>query len=264
MDTAGYARSVRVVVALGVAIVVLSALSIALRSGGTDEFDAGAWAWATSTTAHVPEPEPEIPGTATTLPEGPALPDTPQLPGAACTTPGASTPTGRFIPVEVSTGATSGPGTLRVRVEVEQGVTVDPGCFASTIETILGDERGWAAGDVRSFVLAHENPDIIVTLADGATVDRLCAPFPSEGVSTCWNGSRVVISAQRWADGSDGFDDADRARVYEVNHGIGLALGHRVTDCPAADALAPVMMHQADGASPCVANPWPASTDVQR
>lgn len=248
--------------ALGVAIVVLSAISIALRNGGTDEFDAGAWTWATSTTVATPGPEPTT--TPTTLPPGPALPATPQPPGAACTTAGASTPTGVFIPVEVTTGATSSPATLRVRVEVEQGLSVDAGCFASTVETILADERGWAAGGVRSFVLAHEHPDIIVTLVGPDTLDRLCAPFPSGGVSTCWNGSRVLISASRWATGSDGFDDGDRARVYEVNHGIGLALGHQVVECPEAGAPAPVMMLQADGAAPCVPNPWPATTDVRR
>ena len=249
----------RAVTALTAAIVVLAAVSIAIRNEG-DGFAANAWAWATtSTTSPTAGPsDPEVPPA---LPDTPTMPSEPAEPGEACTAWEAGDRTGRLRRVGIERTGPTPPGAVRVAVDVEEGVRVDPGCFAAVVHATLSDERGWIADGLHTFALVDDRPAFAVTLASPETMARLCAPLATDEREACWNGSRAVLDANLWVGGSVGFQDPARARTHQLNHAIGLALGLEETACPGNGLLAPVMMRQANGADPCLPNPWPAGAD---
>jgi ssRNA-specific RNase YbeY (16S rRNA maturation enzyme) len=101
-----------------------------------------------------------------------------------------------------------------------------------------------------------------VTLASPRTTDRLCLPFPTNGIFSCYMAGRAVLNAQRWRHGAAAYAGGLRDyRTYMVNHEVGHALGHSHASCPGAGRRAPVMMQQTKGAAPCKANPWPLPSE---
>lgn len=175
--------------------------------------------------------------------------------------------TGTFAPADFPAGI--GPNaagrTVRFSVEIEGGVITDPTAFAGAVAAILLDARGWQSLDGIRFepisaarVAAGERVDVRVTLASPYTVDRLCAPLPTNGVLSCWNGSRAVINAVRWRDGAATYGtDLVNYRTYLISHEVGHGVGHHHASCPAPGRRAPVMVQQTISLGGCTAWPWP-------
>lgn len=147
-------------------------------------------------------------------------------------------------------------------VEVEGGLPVDPDCFARVVELTLGDRRGWLASGRYAFRRVSAEPGVIVTLASPATVDAHCLPLRTNGIFSCWNGSRAMLNYDRWERGVEHFPDLIEYRTYQINHEFGHGLGFGHVDCPRAGVPAPVMMQQTKGVGGCVPNGWPTVTEL--
>jgi hypothetical protein len=150
----------------------------------------------------------------------------------------------------------SGPASaLRFAVEVEGGLRVDRTAFAEHVAATLLDRRSWGVALRR---VGSGRVHFRVTLASPATTDRLCAPLATNGVFSCAQGGRAVLSAERWRRGAAAYrGNRARYRVYMINHEVGHLLGRGHAACPGSGQPAPVMMQQTKGVAPCRPNPWP-------
>jgi hypothetical protein len=174
----------------------------------------------------------------------------------------------------------SGPGTFTVapgqgavvgragplqhyRVAVEDGIGVDPAEFASDVETILGDPRGWTAGgDLRLQRVADKTAaNFTVYLATPATSEQMCRAggMETEKYTNCRRSDgAVVINLARWLTAVPGYGaPLDVYRAYAINHEVGHQLGQWHELCPSPGQPAPVMQQQTLGLQGCVANAWP-------
>ena len=162
-----------------------------------------------------------------------------------------------------SAGGVAGTGPrVRYTVEVAPGIDVDPDALAAEVRAALHDPRSWARDWTLEQVADPARARIRVVLADPTTVDLLCARagLDTAGIYSCWNGTFAALNAWRWDNGADGFDDLAVYRTYLVNHEVGHGLGRGHVGCPAAGALAPVMMQQSKGLDDCRPNGWPYPT----
>jgi hypothetical protein len=165
----------------------------------------------------------------------------------------------------VAAGGTPAPGSgppKTVRVEVERGLPIDHDAFATFVMSTLNDARGWGARGAVTFARTDGAADIRVVLASAATVDAMCAPLRTNGKWSCGRYGHAALNADRWVHGSDAFNEASGGhlllyRQYLVNHEVGHLLGHQHTGCPAAGAVAPVMLQQSITLAGCVPNGWP-------
>lgn len=169
-----------------------------------------------------------------------------------------SKPTGKLRVVPGS-GRARGPGApLRFMVEVEGGLDVDRRAFATRVERVLFDKRGWRAGGVSLKRVDSGRAAFRVALASRGLTDRLCAPLATAGLYSCYQGGRAVLNSWRWKNGADAYGRRiHRYRIYMINHEVGHALGHGHTVCPAPGRRAPVMMQQTISIGACRPNPWP-------
>ncbi|MFI6942199.1 DUF3152 domain-containing protein [Streptomyces sp. NPDC050418] len=167
-------------------------------------------------------------------------------------------------------GAAKAPGAGRkwtYRVDVEKGLGLDGGLFAEAVQKTLNDDRSWAHKGERTFErVADGDADFVITLASRGTTAEWCK---KSGLDTTVDNvscdsaatDRVMINADRWAQGAETYGDAIFAyRQMLINHEVGHRLGFNHVTCSADGALAPVMQQQtkfleADGIS-CRANPW--------
>lgn len=156
-----------------------------------------------------------------------------------------------------------GEGPLRTfTVEVEPGAGHAPADVAAVAEAALFDPRSWTARGERS-VQRIDDPaaaSVRVVLASPATVDRFCGRvgLGTGGIYSCWDGRRAMLNLDRYDTGAAPFDaDLATYRGYLVNHEVGHGFGYGHVGCPAAGALAPVMMQQTKGTGACLPNPWP-------
>ena len=150
----------------------------------------------------------------------------------------------------------SGPR-IDYRVAVERGIGEDRFVFAAAVRDTLGDRRDW--GRYHSFRRVSSAPyRFTVVLASAATTDRLCYPFRTGGIYSCYNNGRAVINNYRWRHPPASYAGHVAAyRIYLVSHEVGHALGHQHRyDC-LASGLAPVMMQQTKSLYGCRRNPWP-------
>ena len=148
-------------------------------------------------------------------------------------------------------------------VAVEGALPIDAAEFARTVEAILADPRGWAAGGYHLRRVPTRDADFSVVLASPALTDALCAPIQTNGLFSCASGNVAVLNYRRWAEGADAYGkQLDRYRTYVVNHEVGHILGHGHAWCPAAGAAAPVMVQQTKGVAPCRPNPWPLPSEI--
>lgn len=169
--------------------------------------------------------------------------------------------TGRLV-VLGGSGPVLGHGTLiRYRVAVESGIGEDARAFAARVQYALGDARGWGHR-YRFQRVSGSSYRFTVVLAGPATTDRLCYPFRTNRIFSCYNGGRTVINDYRWRHGAASYaGHLTDYRNYVVSHEIGHALGyrqHRYTCL--ANGLAPVMMQQTKSLYGCRRNPWPYPT----
>lgn len=212
------------------------------------------------------------------LPDGPtggrrllALAPRPEEPPAATPSraegrppvPRAARPTGRLVTVRGSAPASDDDPARTFFVEVERGLPVDKGRFARFVQSVLYDERGWAAaGGFALQWVDSGTPDFRVALASPDTTDSLCAPLDTAGIYSCHNEGRAVLNYWRWANGADAYGDHLTAyRTYMVNHEVGHALGHGHAFCTEAGAEAPLMMQQTKGVGACEPHPWPLRSE---
>ncbi len=147
-------------------------------------------------------------------------------------------------------------------VEVERELAdrvVKVGRVASTIEMVLGDQRGWS-GKGHTFTRSADAAarDLRILLATPGTTDELCAPLQTRGRVSCRNGDLVVLNARRWMEGIEDYQGyLDQYRTYLINHEVGHFLGRGHVSCPGNGLPAPVMMQQTYGLGKCTRNPWP-------
>ncbi|MEV6638887.1 DUF3152 domain-containing protein [Amycolatopsis sp. NPDC051371] len=188
-------------------------------------------------------PSPITPARVTTRPPEPAaLPDGPPV------TP-AGDGTWRVVPGP-RTLAGAGPDELTYTIEIENGV--DAPDFATQVDTILVDPRGWIGQGKVSFRRETDpqaHPEVRISLTTPGTSRRLCG-FAIPYDSSCRLAHRIVVNLARWIRGAHSFGaDLTGYRTYAINHEMGHALGFGHVGCPAAGAPAPVMMQQTFGLS---------------
>ncbi|MBC9711121.1 DUF3152 domain-containing protein [Streptomyces sp. TRM66268-LWL] len=167
-------------------------------------------------------------------------------------------------------GLDKAPGTgqkFRYRVDVEQGLGLDGALFAEAVQKTLNDERSWAHKGARTFErVSSGKVDFVITLASRTTTAKWCA---KSGLDTTQDNvscdsaatDRVMINADRWAQGAETYGDAIFAyRQMLINHEVGHRLGFNHVSCSEDGGLAPVMQQQTkfldhDGIT-CRANQW--------
>ncbi|MFI1417119.1 DUF3152 domain-containing protein [Streptomyces sp. NPDC020731] len=176
--------------------------------------------------------------------------------------------TGRFIAIP---GIDKAPGKgekVTYRVDVEQGLGLDGELFAEAVQKTLNDNRSWAHNGARTFERVHSGEvDFVITLAGPDTTAAWCA---KSGLDTTVDNvscdsaatERVMINADRWAQGADTYGDKIHAyRQMLINHEIGHRLGFNHVTCDKDGDLAPVMQQQTKfldhGGISCRPNAWP-------
>ncbi|MEU8245553.1 DUF3152 domain-containing protein [Nonomuraea sp. NPDC048916] len=162
---------------------------------------------------------------------------------------------GSYTVVRGGAPARAGQGdVVRYLVEVEGGLPFDGETFAAAVHRTLNDPRGWA----RFQRVDHGPVRVRVALSSPAMTDRLCLPLRTGGGLSCWNGTRSLINARRWATGVPQYDgDLAAYRDYMISHEVGHSLGHGHADCPGPGLPAPVMAQQSKSLGGCRPNPWP-------
>lgn len=154
---------------------------------------------------------------------------------------------------------------IRWREWVEDGIEGRDE-FVAVLKKTFADQRGWAStGDV-SFIYSPTGAvNMLARLATPKTTDRLCYPADTRGKWSCHAGGSIVINSARWFKGSPSLAIplADY-RALVINHETGHALGFGHTGCGGRKDPAPVMMQQSKGLDGCVANPWPARSELRR
>jgi hypothetical protein len=149
----------------------------------------------------------------------------------------------------------------RVAVELPAARSMAAG-FAHEVDRVLGDPRGWVAGeDVRLRRVPYTAyADFTIYLASAATSRRMCSEggLDTGGFTSCRLPGRVIINGSRWQTAVAGYGaPLGTYRAYAVNHEVGHQLGHGHESCPARGRPAPVMMQQTYGLKGCTPNPWP-------
>lgn len=162
---------------------------------------------------------------------------------------------GRYAVVPGEAAARRGPGeVVRYLVEVERGLPFDGRVFAAAVHRTLNDPRGWG----RFQRVDHGPVHVRVALSSPRLTIRQCLPLRTGGTLSCWNGTRSVINAVRWAEGVPQYGGNLAAyRDYLISHEVGHSLGHGHRACPGPGRLAPVMVQQSKSLGRCRPNPWP-------
>ncbi|MGW7327405.1 DUF3152 domain-containing protein [Streptomyces sp. NPDC054840] len=200
----------------------------------------------------------------------PQPPSSPPASPAGSPTPtvGAATPARPGVFKASSTaGKAQGKGPARRwRIEVEEGSGVDPESAARSVETILGDPRGWTKDPQYGFQLvgAGQPVDFTVKIATPTTTDRLCEVVTPEliGETNCRAGHTVVVNLKRWQEGSPQFKGTpEEYRALIINHEVGHELGRDHETCPGPGKPAPAMMQQIKGLLGCKSNAWPYDSE---
>ncbi|WP_134322623.1 DUF3152 domain-containing protein [Cumulibacter soli] len=144
-------------------------------------------------------------------------------------------------------------------VQIEGGLGVDGEQFASYVEEILADERGWTAGGQRSFQRTSDGSAAMhILLVSPQHVEGYCPGYGTEGYTSCRYGDNVVINLARWSVGVPDYEGhLWEYRQYVINHEVGHYLGYGHVNCPGPGQKAPVMLQQTLRLEGCVRNPYP-------
>ena len=145
-------------------------------------------------------------------------------------------------------------------LRVEGGTGVDPAAAATTVQSVLNDDRGWRTLEDVSFeqISDPEAADFILSIATPPTVDSICAPLETISMWNCRNGDNVVLNSDRWTYGTPTFSDVDSYHIYVINHEVGHFLGHEHEFCAGPGLKSPTMAQQSrtrEGG--CTQNGWP-------
>jgi len=158
-----------------------------------------------------------------------------------------------------------------VRYRLQIGAGLDAAALAEQVDAVLTDGRGWAragflfARDDQRDTPASALPVAIITIADGATIDRACEPYDTFGRYSCQLGPTVNLNADRWHLATPEWTGTlEGYRTYLINHEVGHLIGlhHPDPQCPGAGYPAPVMLQQSTELGPCTANPWPLTWEI--
>jgi hypothetical protein len=150
----------------------------------------------------------------------------------------------------------------RFRIAVENGMGQDVVVFASAVDAILVDPRGWtASGQVRLQRVPREAPaEFTIVLGTPGTSERMCAAggLYTQRFTSCRLPGQVIVNVARWLEAVPDYGASlDVYRAYALNHEVGHELGYGHQACPAPGRPAPVMQQQTYGLRGCVANGWP-------
>lgn len=224
---------------------------------------------------------PTIPAAPSTVPPTSSATTTPKPGRTASSKPSAehSAPApvpwkgdGTFTAVQVpqTTTVTTGRA-VTYSLQIEDGMHADAASVARDFGSALLDRRGWQSVDHVRFVqltpsqvAAGTKPQISVIMASPDQVNKLCAPLPTHGNTSCETSRHVVLNYKLWMRGVVYFDGRlGDYRDYMVNHEVGHALGHGHQFCSRPGAYAPVMEQQTLGLQGCKAWPWPKRPNAQ-
>lgn len=195
--------------------------------------------------------------TPTPTPSATPSPSASPSPNTTPTAPPTMTSSGRFAATTVSAAAAGSSGTLRVytvNVETSAGLKVDK--VATQIAGVLNDPRSWVgAGTVRFQLTADPaKAALTVVLASPKTLSGAC----TASAGSCLAGGKLYVDALSWKNSPSSYaGNAAAWQQYLINHGVGVVLGKKPTDCTKAGKPAPVMMPQQSDLRGCTANPWP-------
>ncbi|MEV4518062.1 DUF3152 domain-containing protein [Dactylosporangium sp. NPDC049525] len=195
---------------------------------------------------------------------GPApMLDPPSRPASQPPEAGPSSAAGTFAYASSAGPVAGGAGAVKkYRIAVENGSGQQADAFATAVEQVFADPRGWTAtGQVRlQRVAGQGTADFTIFLATPVTSEQICATagLHTAGYSSCRITGKVVINLARWLTGVPdyGAPVADY-QSYVINHEVGHELGNGHEACPGAGKPAPVMQQQTYGLQGCVANAWP-------
>ncbi|WP_155374037.1 DUF3152 domain-containing protein [Catellatospora vulcania] len=154
-------------------------------------------------------------------------------------------------------------GTVRkFRVAVEKGADTDVKAFATDVERILADPRGWTGGGKHRFQRVAEKAanEFTVYLASAGTTQKLCAAggLHTEGFTSCRLPGQLILNLDRWLNAVPGYGaPLPDYQAFALNHELGHQLGYGHEACPAPGQPAPVMQQQSTGLKTCTPNPWP-------
>ena len=192
-----------------------------------------------------------------------AMLDPPSRPASQPPEAGPSSAAGTFAYASSAGPVAGAAGPVRkYRIAVENGSGQQADAFATAVERVFADPRGWTAtGQVRlQRVAGQGTADFTIFLATPVTSEQICATagLHTAGYSSCRITGKVVINLARWLTGVPdyGAPVADY-QSYVINHEVGHELGNGHEACPGPGKPAPVMQQQTYGLKGCVAYAWP-------